>query len=139
MWVCVLSYPSKTMIPLEEAYLLSRIQLFNPMDCSPPGSSVDGDSPGKNTRVGSNALIQGIFPTQGSNPAVLRYWQILYQLSHRMSLKRKINIQILCGNNSILRNIKWEDKTTRCKEETRLRQYTLYLTGMKMKMCLDFN
>ena len=42
--------------------------LFNPLDCSPPGSSVRGDSPGKNTRVGCHALLQGIFPTQGSNP-----------------------------------------------------------------------
>ena len=34
------------------------------MDCSPPGSSVHGDSPGKNTGVGCYALLQGIFPTQ---------------------------------------------------------------------------
>ena len=38
------------------------------MDCSPPGSSVHGDSPGKNSGVGSHALLQGIFPTQGLNP-----------------------------------------------------------------------
>ena len=38
------------------------------MDCSLPGSSVLGDSPGKNTGVGCHALLQGIFPTQGSNP-----------------------------------------------------------------------
>ena len=38
------------------------------IDCSPPGSSVRGDSPGKNTGVGCHALLQGIFPTQGSNP-----------------------------------------------------------------------
>jgi len=36
--------------------------LCDPMDCSPPGSSVHGDSPGKNTGVGSHALLQGIFP-----------------------------------------------------------------------------
>ena len=41
---------------------------YDPMDCSPPGSSVHGDSPGKNTRVGCHFLLQGIFPTQGSNP-----------------------------------------------------------------------
>ena len=40
------------------------------MDCSPPGSSVHGESPGKNTGVGCHALLQGIFPTQGSNPAL---------------------------------------------------------------------
>ena len=32
------------------------------MDCSPPGSLVHGDSPGKNTGVGCHALLQGIFP-----------------------------------------------------------------------------
>ena len=30
-----------------------------------PGSSVHGDSPGKNTGVGCHSLFQGIFPTQG--------------------------------------------------------------------------
>ena len=29
-----------------------------------------GDSPGKNTGVGCHALLQGIFPTQGSNPGL---------------------------------------------------------------------
>ena len=38
------------------------------MDYSPQGSSVHGDSPGKNTGVGCHALPQGIFPTQGLNP-----------------------------------------------------------------------
>ena len=37
------------------------------MNCSPPGSSVHGDSPGKNIGVGCHAPLQGIFPTQGSN------------------------------------------------------------------------
>ena len=41
------------------------------MDCSPPGSSVHGDSLAKNTGVGCHALLQGIFPTQGSNPGLL--------------------------------------------------------------------
>ena len=40
--------------------------LCDPMDCSPPGSSVHGDSPGKNTGVGCHALLQGTFLTQGS-------------------------------------------------------------------------
>ena len=31
--------------------------LCDPMDCSPPGSSVRGDSPGKNTGVGCRALL----------------------------------------------------------------------------------
>ena len=40
--------------------------LCAPMDCSPPGSSVHGDSPGESTGVSCHALLQGIFPTQGS-------------------------------------------------------------------------
>ena len=44
--------------------------LCGPMDCSPPGSSVHGNSPGKNTGVGRHALLQGLFPTQGLNPGL---------------------------------------------------------------------
>ena len=59
--------------------------LCDPKDCSPPGFSVHGDSPGKNTGVGCHALLQGIFPTQGSIPALLHCRQILYCLSHQES------------------------------------------------------
>ena len=55
----------------------------SPMSCSPPGSSVHGDSPGKNTGVGCHALLQGIFPTQGSNPGLPHCMQILYHLCHQ--------------------------------------------------------
>ena len=43
----------------------------DPIDYSPPGSSIHGDSPGKNTGVGYHALLQGIFLTQGMNPSLL--------------------------------------------------------------------
>ena len=43
----------------------------DPIDYSPPGSSIHGDSPGKNTGVGCHALLQEIFPIQGSNPSLL--------------------------------------------------------------------
>ena len=46
------------------------VWLCDPMDCSPLGSSVRGDSPGKNTRMDCHALLQRIFPTQGSNPGL---------------------------------------------------------------------
>ena len=42
------------------------LTLSNPMGCSPPGSSVHGDSPGNNTEVGCHALLQEIFSTQVS-------------------------------------------------------------------------
>ena len=43
--------------------------LCESMDCSPPGSSFHGDSPGRNTGVICHALLQGIFPTQGIEQA----------------------------------------------------------------------
>ena len=47
-------------------------------DCSLPGSSVHGDSPGRNTGGGCHAPLQGILPTQRSNPSVLwlLHWQV---------------------------------------------------------------
>ena len=59
--------------------------LYCPVDCSLPSSSVPGDSPGKNTGMGCHALLQGIFPTQGSNPGLPHCRQILYYLSHQGS------------------------------------------------------
>ena len=50
--------------------------LCNTVDYSPPGSSVHGDFPGKNTGVGCHALLQGIFPTHGLNPGLLYHRQI---------------------------------------------------------------
>ena len=62
--------------------------MHGPRDChsewvSPPGSSVDGGSLGKNTGVSCHALLQGIFPTQGSNPGSQHCRWILYGLSHQ--------------------------------------------------------
>ena len=42
-------------------------------------------SPGQNTGVGSLSLLQGISPTQGSNPVLSNCRRILYQLSHKGS------------------------------------------------------
>ena len=63
----------------------SGLTLCNPMDCSAPGLLCPWDSPGKNTGVGCHALLQGIFPTQGSNPRLL-HWQVdSLPLSHQWS------------------------------------------------------
>ena len=51
--------------------LQSCLTLCDPIDGSPPGSSVHGVSPGKNTAVGCHFLLQEIFLTQGSNPHLL--------------------------------------------------------------------
>ena len=60
----------------------SCVTLCNPVDCSPPGSSVHEDPPGKNTGVGCHALLQGIFLTKKLNWGLLHCRWILYQLSH---------------------------------------------------------
>ena len=59
--------------------------LCDPMDFSLRGSSVHGDSPGKNTGVGCYALLQGIVPTQRSNLSLLLCRWILYHLGHQGS------------------------------------------------------
>ena len=51
----------------------------------PGKQGAHGDSPGKNTGVGCHALLQGIFPTLGSNPGLLHCRQSLYHLSHQGS------------------------------------------------------
>ena len=43
------------------------------------------ESTGKNTGVGGHAFLQGIFRTQGSNPGLLHFRQIVYRLSHQGS------------------------------------------------------
>ena len=80
------------------AKLLQSCQtLCNPMNCSLPGSSVRGilqarirewvamTSSRPEYWSGSSSLLQGIFPTQGSNPGLRHCRQILYHLSHQKS------------------------------------------------------
>ena len=51
----------------------------------PQGLHSPWNSPGQNTGVGSRSLLQGIFPTRGSNPGLPHCRRILYQLSHKGS------------------------------------------------------
>ena len=62
---------------LKEVSAQSCPILCDPMDCSPPGSSVHGIGHGKNTGVGYHFLLQGTFLTQGSNLCLLHYRWIL--------------------------------------------------------------
>ena len=68
--------------------LQSCLTLCDRMNYSPSGSSVHGDSPGKNTGMGCHALLQGIFPTQRWNPGLLHCRWILHQLSYQGSPKK---------------------------------------------------
>ena len=61
----------------------SVMWLCNPINRGSWQATVHGDSPGKNAGVGCHALLQGIFPTQGSNPGLPHYRRILDHLSHQ--------------------------------------------------------
>ena len=51
----------------------------------PHGINSPWNPPGQNAGVSNRSLLQGIFPTVGSNPGLLPCRQILYQLSHQGS------------------------------------------------------
>ena len=51
------------------------LTLCDPMDCGPPGSSVDEIFQARNTRVDCHFLLQGNFLAQELNPCLL-YWQV---------------------------------------------------------------
>ena len=83
--------------------------LCDPMECTLPGSSVLGDSPGNITGVGCLALLQGIFLIQGLNPGFPHCRRILYHLSHQGMEFRKIVQVNLCA---------WKGWRYRCREQT---------------------
>ena len=68
--------------------MLSRSVMSNtlpPRGLQPARLFCPWDSPGKNTGVGCHALLQGIFPAQGSKSGSSHCRQILYHLSHQGS------------------------------------------------------
>ena len=65
-----------------------KVKVAQPSDSlRPHGLYSSWNSPGQNTAVGSLSLLQRIFPTQGLNPDLPHYRQILYQLSYKGSPK----------------------------------------------------
>ena len=83
--------------------------LYNPMNCSPPGSSVHGNSPGKNTEVGCHFLLQGIFPTQVSHIAgwFSTIWTTREAQPHYFVPKLLPKIPGFCINSSFLHLYLW--------------------------------
>ena len=59
--------------------------LRDPIDCSPPRSSVHGFLQARILEWVAIPFSRGVFPTQGSNPSFPHCRQILYYLSHRGS------------------------------------------------------
>ena len=79
------SFLLKPVEDLGGSILYEVTPLCDPTGSSLPGSTVHGIIPGKNTGVGCHFLLQGIFPTQGSNLRLLHCRQPLYRLSHQGS------------------------------------------------------
>ena len=71
--------------PMENGVLWTTFISFLHIFIRPSGLYSPWNSLGQNTEVGSLSLLQGIFPTQGSNPRLPRCRQILNQLSHKGS------------------------------------------------------
>ena len=77
------SYPSMKKVKVKS---LSRARLFaTPWTVACTKLLRPWDFPGKSTGVGCHFLLQGIFPTQRSNPGLPHCRQMLYRLSHRES------------------------------------------------------
>ena len=80
-------YTKKLTVKFRCAYIVkvseSRSVVSNSL--RPHGLYSPWNSLGQNTEVDSLSLLQGIFPTQGSNPRLPHCRQILYQMSHKGS------------------------------------------------------
>ena len=75
-------------IGLERKVLVAQLcpTLWDYLDLQPTRFLCPWNSLGKNTGVGCNSLLQGIFPTQGSNLGLLHFRQILYHLNPQSQL-----------------------------------------------------
>ena len=87
--------------------------LCNLMDCSPPGSSVHGNSPSKNTGMGCYIFLQGIFWIWGSNQGL---WHLLHQQVCSFYFIFLIYLLILIGgkllyNILVIFDIHWHEST----------------------------
>ena len=71
---------------------ISESRLVVSSSLRPHGLYSPWNSPGQNTGVGSCFFLQGIFPTEGSNPGLTHWKWILYQLSHQGSWNVLINL-----------------------------------------------
>ena len=77
---------SRTRKSLSESVSCSVVSnSLGPQGLQPPILLCLWNSPGKHTGMGSHALLQGIFLTQGSNPGLQHCRQILCHLSHQGS------------------------------------------------------
>ena len=120
----------------------SCLAFRDPIDCSPPGSSVHGIIQAR-TRVGCHALLQGIFPTQASNPGLPHCREILYHLSHQGSvfLLNTVLFQtciLECGSPVIFKiNVLWPWKFSITIVKTGALKLSLFCFGAHMLKLLS--
>ena len=112
------------------------LTLCDPMDYSPPGSSVCGILQArilKNTGVHSHFLLQGIFPAQGLNPGLSHYRQIIYHLRHQESPEWSLLVILeshsLVGKAHMSIGSYW---TCDCKSKVSLNNHTVNQAGWLM-------
>ena len=85
VYVCVYVYICACVYENESVSNSIVCPTLQPRTVGPPGSSVHRSLQTTILGVGCHFLLQGIFPTQGSNPGLLHCRQILYHLSHQGS------------------------------------------------------
>ena len=78
---------SSSHLPLPSYPLVVKVKVTQwcPVLCDPHGLYSPWNSPSWNTGVGNLSVLQGIFPTQGSNPGLPHCRWILHPLSHQGS------------------------------------------------------
>ena len=106
-------------------YMNVRVQVAQscPSSLRPRGLYSPWNSLGQNSGVGSLSLLQGIFPTQGSNPGLPHCRQILYQLSHQGSTRTGV------GSLSLLQRIFPTQESNRALLHCRQTVYQLRYQG----------
>ena len=105
------------------------LTLCDPVDCSPPGSSVHGNVQA-NTGLGYHFLLQGIFPNQGLNPCLLD------PCTGRWILSNSTHTHTHTHNIS---NLRYADDTTIMVESEELKSILMKVKEESEKVGLKLN
>ena len=85
----------------ESVLVMQSVPLCDLMDWSPAGSSPQGILQARILEWVAILFLQGIFLTQGLNPGLLHYRQILYHLSHFFNVRLKLSSGETCYSPSV--------------------------------------
>ena len=79
------------LVKSQSEVIQSCLTFCDPINCSPPGSSIHGIFQVRAPERVAISFIQGIFPIQGSNPALPHCRQKLYDLSQKINVLNYIS------------------------------------------------